>query len=90
MSHVSPFKKVDYAKELGDRIAAAGLLVERTGIDERSVLVDSMDDSLEHGYEARPERLYVVRGGQVLWRCGLGPRHYDPKGLRQFLKGMAV
>ena len=41
---------------------------------------------LENRYEARPERLYVVQGGRVLWRCGLGPFEYDAPGLAAFLE----
>lgn len=37
------------------------------------------------GPQARPERLYVVAGGKILWRSGLGPFQYDTKGLNGFL-----
>ena len=62
--------------------------VEKLSIDASLVLVDSIDDSLEQGYEARPERLYVVQQGKVLWRCGLGPFEYDPDGLESFVAGL--
>mmetsp|Transcript_46777 Transcript_46777/g.106071 ORF Transcript_46777/g.106071 Transcript_46777/m.106071 type:complete len:89 (-) Transcript_46777:23-289(-) len=85
MSECTDFK-VTHHQKLEDRLSAAKLFASRLGVEETSLLVDSMDDALEHGYEARPERLYAVKGGQVLWRCGLGPFEYDPDGLKRFLE----
>ena len=76
---------VNYAKTIEERMAAARGFVERLGVDPASVLVDSIDDTLERAYEARPERLYVLQGGKVLWRSGLGPWDYDVAGFGKFL-----
>ena len=80
----SPYKGVAYATSMEDRLATARMYAKDANI-ETKVLIDGMDDVLEHSYEARPERLYVVSAGKVLWRCGLGPFEYDPAGLKAFL-----
>ena len=74
-----------FADDLEDRLAAANRFATALGVEQSLVLVDSMDDSLEQGYEARPERLYIVKGGKVLWRSGLGPFYYDPDEMKAFL-----
>ena len=79
------FHSVQHARSTADRLATANAFASALGIDRSVLLVDSIADELEQGYEARPERLYVVHGGRVLWRCGLGPFEYDPDGLEVFL-----
>ena len=85
MAGVSPYRDVAYAASTEERLATARMFAADAGVTAK-VLVDSIADTLEHGYEARPERLYVLREGKVLWRCGLGPFEYDPPGLLAFLK----
>ena len=82
------FANVQHARSDDDRLTSARKFAAKLGIDAALVLVDSIDDTLEQGYEARPERLYVVLHGKVLWRCGLGPFEYDPDGLESFLAGL--
>ena len=82
------FANVQHARSNEDRLTIAKKFVEKLSIDASLVLVDSIDDSLEQGYEARPERLYVVQQGKVLWRCGLGPFEYDPDGLESFVASL--
>jgi len=79
------FKDVRYARSVEERLKTAGRFAELCDVDAADVIVDGLPDELERSYEARPERLYVVRGGNVLWRCGLGPFEYDPAGLEAFL-----
>ena len=81
----SQFSSTAYAKSTEERLRAAKGFVEALGLTA-PVLVDSINDELENGYEARPERLYVVQGGKVLWRCGLGPFEYDAPGMADFLE----
>jgi len=86
-SQVAPkqFKQVRYATSVEERLETARAFAELCEVDEEHVIVDGIGDALEHAYEARPERLYVLKGGKVLWRCGLGPFEYDPDGLKDFL-----
>ena len=79
------FAEVQHARSTADRLANANRFVTGLGVEPSLVLVDSIEDTLEQAYEARPERLYVIQGGRVLWRCGLGPFEYDPDGLEAFL-----
>ena len=79
------FGTTAYAKSTEQRVASAKKFVTTLGLNA-PVLVDSIADELENRYEARPERLYVVQGGRVLWRCGLGPFEYDAPGLDAFLE----
>ena len=87
LNRVAPaqFKSIQYARSLDERMDTARRFAGKLGVEEGNVLVDGMADALEHGYEARPERLYVLRGGKVLWRCGPGPYEYDMQGLEEFL-----
>jgi len=81
-----PFKQVRYARSIEDRLLTARRFADQCAVSEDHVIVDSIDDTLEKAYEARPERLYVVRSGKVLWRCGPGPWEYDTAGLAKFLQ----
>ena len=76
---------VPHARSTDDRLAAARMFVEKMEL-QSAVLVDSIDDELENRYEARPDRLYVVQGGKVLWRGGVGPFGYDADGFAAFLE----
>ena len=82
----SKFKQTRYAINLEARLATAHAFAGLCEVELEQVIVDSMSDELERAYEARPERLYILKGGKVLWRCGLGPFQYDPDGLAAFLK----
>ena len=76
---------VSHARTTDDRLAAARAFAQRIDL-EAPLLVDAIDDELENRYEARPDRLYVIKGGKVLWRGGVGPFNYDASGLATFLK----
>jgi len=41
------------------------------------VVVDDMDNALDAIYEAKPERLYIIKDGLVRYRGGLGPFFYQ-------------
>ena len=79
------FAATAFARSDEDRLAAARKFVADLGIADTPIVVDSIADECENRYEARPERLYVVLGGKVLWRGGLGPFEYDASGLAAFL-----
>ena len=76
---------VAHARSTTERLQSARKFVDSLGLTA-PVLVDTIADELENRYEARPERLYVVQEGKVLWRCGLGPFEYDAPGLAAFLE----
>lgn len=67
------------------RLSVATRFVQDMELDPSSVVVDGMGNETDLAFEARPERLYVVAGGKILWRSGLGPFQYDTKGLESFL-----
>eukprot|EP01046_Picozoa_sp_COSAG06_P101601 COSAG06_NODE_47743_length_337_cov_0.655462_2_plen_37_part_01 len=37
-----------------------------------------MENSVELAYEARPEKLIVVKNGCVVFKSGIGPYQYSP------------
>eukprot|EP00967_Tisochrysis_lutea_P149628 scaffold288009_cov28-Tisochrysis_lutea.AAC.1 len=80
------FDDVKHAQTLEDRLIAASKFVSGCDIDEDIVIVDGIEDEIEIKYEARPERIYVVQHGKILWRCGVGPFDYDPLALEEFLQ----
>lgn len=53
--------------------------------DDISILVDDIDNRLEAAFDARPEKIVVVRRGKVVFASGIGPFQYSPEQLRQFL-----
>jgi hypothetical protein len=76
---------VTHARTTEDRLAAARAFAQKADV-ETTILVDSIDDELENRYEARPDRLYVVKDGKIMWRGGVGPFDYDANGLATFLQ----
>lgn len=72
-------------KSLEERIKVAQNFVDGMQVEGR-IVVDDIDDKCDTLYEARPERLYVVQGGKIVWRSGLGPFQYSPSTLRAFLE----
>lgn len=75
-------------RTLAQRCAAArDMLALTEGVASGAALVvDSMDNACELAYEARPERLYVIRDGVVAFRSGPGPFCYSPSQLREYLR----
>jgi len=54
------------------------------------MLVDRLDDAVNHAFAAWPERLYVVDvDGTVVYRGGKGPRDFDPSELGALLAELA-
>ena len=82
----SQFSSTAYARSTEERIATARAFVAALSLTDTPVIVDTIADELENRFEARPERLYVVHDGKVLWRCGPGPFEYDAPGLGAFLE----
>lgn len=71
-------------KVLSERLAIANSFAEDLGIKDQMV-VDDIANPCDVAYEARPERLYVLDGGVIVWRSGLGPFQYDVEGMRGFI-----
>lgn len=83
------FGSTAHARSTEDRLSAARNFIRQLNLAV-PILIDSIADELENRYEARPERLYVIKGNRVLWRCGLGPFEYDAPGLRAFLESQTA
>lgn len=48
--------------------------------------VDDMNNAANDAYSAWPERLYVIdENGRIAYRGGMGPFHYHPKEVRDWL-----
>lgn len=72
-------------RSLDDRLAAARAFVQDFSYPVRMV-VDSMADEALLGYEASPERLFVVERGVVVYRGGQGPFDYKPEEIAAWLE----
>lgn len=72
-------------KILQERLDLANQMAKDLGVTDKMV-VDDITNPCDIAYEARPERLYVIENGVIVWRCGPGPMQYDVRGLREFLK----
>ena len=51
-----------------------------------SMVVDDIENPLEEAFDARPEKIVVVRSGTVVFASGIGPYQYSPAELRAFLE----
>src|SRR5205085_12286254 len=50
-------------------------------------LIDNLDDKVKDGYNAWPDRLYLVgRDGRIGYKGAPGPGGFDPKGLEAAVK----
>jgi len=78
---------IDTHANIADRLNAATTLKEEAGeaLKGCKILVDPMDDRANIAYAALPERLYVVRDGQVVYQGGLGPFDYKISEVEAFL-----
>jgi Iodothyronine deiodinase len=48
--------------------------------------IDDMSNSADSAYAAWPERLYIIdETGRIVYRGGLGPFHYKPAEVREWL-----
>lgn len=72
-------------RNLNERSNAARAFAERFEYPTDRLVIDNMRDTLCQAYGAEPERLYVVNDGKLAYCGGMGPYHYDPEEVRQFL-----
>lgn len=70
---------------LEQRIAIARSFAMDSGIETDRVVVDSMANSVELAYEARPEKLLIVQDGRIVFKSGIGPYQYSAQKLAAFL-----
>lgn len=82
---VTPGWTPSQPKVLQERLDLANQMASDLGVVERMV-VDDITNPVDTAYESRPERLYVLEDGHIVWRSGLGPFQYDVEGLGDFLK----
>jgi len=48
--------------------------------------IDDMSNAADLAYSAWPERLYIVdESGRIAYRGGMGPFHYNPSEVREWL-----
>lgn len=48
--------------------------------------IDGMDNAAMLTYSAWPERLYIVEGGKIAYKGGVGPYEYYPHEVRDWLE----
>lgn len=49
------------------------------------LLVDSIENTVDVAFGAKPERLYILQGNKVTYKGGPGPHLYDVEELREKL-----
>jgi len=74
-------------KCLEDRVEAGHLL--RTYIPEVSIVLDNMRNGVCNQYGAKPERLYIIKNGIILYQGAWGPQSYNLKEMESSLKSLA-
>lgn len=72
-------------KTLEQRLAIGNDFTKRFGFP-LPFGVDDMSNSANDAYAAWPERLYIIdESGRIAYRGGMGPFHYNPKEVRDWL-----
>uniref|UniRef100_A0A8C0HHC8 Iodothyronine deiodinase n=1 Tax=Chelonoidis abingdonii TaxID=106734 RepID=A0A8C0HHC8_CHEAB len=71
-------------RNLQDRKTAAQFLLKENPLCP--VVLDTMENLSSSKYAALPERLYLVQGGKVVYKGGVGPWNYHPEDIRAILK----
>jgi len=79
---------IDTHNSIEDRLSAAETLQQEAGdaLKGCKILVDQMDDRANKAFASLPERLYVVKDGQVVFQGGLGPFDYRISDVENFLR----
>jgi thiol-disulfide isomerase/thioredoxin len=49
------------------------------------IFIDSMDNKCVEIFQAKPERLYVIKDGKIMFRGGRGPFNYNLTALDEYL-----
>ncbi|ELT92505.1 hypothetical protein CAPTEDRAFT_211350 [Capitella teleta] len=87
-SYKSGFE-VMQAKVLKERVASAKVAAENLeGKLKFPVVVDSMQNDAMYAYGARPERLYIVRDGRVVYQSNRGPYYMHFEEFESELRAM--
>uniref|UniRef100_A0A8C3F7M9 Iodothyronine deiodinase n=1 Tax=Chrysemys picta bellii TaxID=8478 RepID=A0A8C3F7M9_CHRPI len=71
-------------RNLQDRKKAAQFLLKENPLCP--VVLDTMENLSSSKYAALPERLYLVQGGKVVYKGGVGPWNYNPEDIRAILE----
>ena len=75
-------------RTLEDRQKLAGILVDRLKY-RLPVVLDPLDGPAEKAFAAWPERIYILgRGGEVVYKGGMGPFEFKPEEAEQRLAEM--
>jgi type I thyroxine 5'-deiodinase len=69
---------------LAERVVIANDFVERAKY-EIPLYVDDIENRADDLYAAWPERLYVIDGGRVAYKGGMGPFEYEPDEVEAWL-----
>ena len=72
-------------RNLQQRISIARSFATDSNIPFDRIVVDSMENIVELAYDARPEKLVVVRDGLIVFTSGIGPYQYSASQLAAFL-----
>uniref|UniRef100_A0A8C3R3J5 Iodothyronine deiodinase n=1 Tax=Cyanoderma ruficeps TaxID=181631 RepID=A0A8C3R3J5_9PASS len=71
-------------RSLEDRKIAAQFLQKNHPLCP--VVLDTMENLTSSKYAALPERLYLLQGGKVFYKGGVGPWNYHPQEIRAILE----
>jgi len=72
-------------KTLGQRVFIANDFIKRFKFT-LPFGIDDMSNAADLAYSAWPERLYIVdESGRIAYRGGMGPFHYNPSEVREWL-----
>jgi len=70
-------------KCLEDRVEAGQLL--KNYIPDVPIVLDNMQNSVCNMYGAKPERLYIIKNGIIVYQGKFGPSNYNLREMEAFL-----
>lgn len=73
-------------KTMAEREAVAEVCMLKLALD-MPMVVDGMDDAIDHAYNALPERLYLLDAdGKVVFKTVAGSHGFDPEAWRDAIQ----
>jgi hypothetical protein len=77
-------------RDVGERLSVAGACVRKLHV-KFPALIDGMDDKVEAGYTAWPDRLYLIKqGGRIAYKGKAGPFGFRPDDLAAALRTLTA
>ena len=88
---IKPFQlqknvNINQHRTIQERHTAAKMLSEGFDLANVKLFMDTMDNNANEKYAALPERLFILHEGKISYIGGVGPIHYRPAEVENWLQ----